>query len=203
MKNTKLYFNKPVYFGMSILNLSKSLMYDFHYNYIKTKYGDKAKLFLMKLGPKIFTKISTPTLENGLTLVTTRLIIHLELKQDLIVKCLECLRMKLVGSRFLNLLVGELNYTFTKCLMALKIKKGKGVAKNVTKRSIQFDDYRECLFSRKKQHRKMNVIRRHCHEIYTDEINKIALSSDDDKRVIMANGIQTLAYGHTNLKNCN
>ena len=79
-------------------------------------------------------------------------------------------------------------------------KKCKGVTKNVTKRSIQFDDYRECLFSRKEQHRKMNVIRSHCHEIYTEEINKIALSSDDNKRVIMADGIHTLAYGHTKLK---
>ena len=81
--------------------------------------------------------------------------------------------------------------------------KCKGVTKNVTKWSIQFDDYRECLFSRKEQHRKMNVIRSHCHEIYTEEINKIALSSDDGKRVIMADGIITLAYEHTNLKNCN
>ena len=45
MRKTKLYFKKTVYLGMSIFNLSKSLMYDFHYNYIKTKYGDKAKLF--------------------------------------------------------------------------------------------------------------------------------------------------------------
>ena len=82
-------------------------------------------------------------------------------------------------------------------------KKCKGVTKYVTKRSIQFDDYRECLFSRKEQHRKMNVIRSHCHEIYTEEINIIALSFDDDKLVIMADGIQTLAYGHTNVKNCN
>ena len=82
-------------------------------------------------------------------------------------------------------------------------KKCKGVTKNVTKRSIKFDDYRECLFSRKVQHRKMDVMRSHCHEIYTEEINKIALSSDDDKRVIMAEGIHTLAYQHTNLKNCN
>ena len=59
---------------------------------------------------------------------------------------------------------------------------------------------RECLFSSKEQHLKMNVIRRHCHEIYTEEINTISLSSDDEKRVIMADGIHTLAYGHTKLK---
>ena len=88
-----------------------------------------------------------------------------------------------------------------KMLEGSEDKKCKVVTKNITKRSIQFDDYRVCLISRKEQNRKMNVIRSHFHEIYIEEINKIALSPDDDKRVIMADGIHNLANGHTNLKN--
>ena len=71
MKKTKLYFNKAVYLGMSILDLSKSLIYDFHYNYIKTKYGNKAKLFftdtdslLFEINIKDFYKVINPDNEK-------------------------------------------------------------------------------------------------------------------------------------------
>ena len=44
MKKTKVTMNKPLYLGMTILDISKTLMYKFWYDYIKPKYGDKAKL---------------------------------------------------------------------------------------------------------------------------------------------------------------
>ena len=44
MKKTKVKMNKPAYLGMSILDISKTLMYEFWYDYIKPKYKDKAKL---------------------------------------------------------------------------------------------------------------------------------------------------------------
>ena len=44
MKKTEVYFNKPVYVGQAILDLSKTLMFDFHYNYIQDMYNDRAEL---------------------------------------------------------------------------------------------------------------------------------------------------------------
>ena len=47
MKKTKVKINQPVYLGMSILDISKMLMYEFWYDYIKPKYGDRVKLLYM------------------------------------------------------------------------------------------------------------------------------------------------------------
>ena len=78
-------------------------------------------------------------------------------------------------------------------------KKCKGISKTVTKNDIAFNDYKTVLFNQTTQMRKMNVIRSYKHEIFTEEVNKIALSGNDDKRVILSYKIRTMAYGHFEL----
>ena len=72
----------------------------------------------------------------------------------------------------------------------------KGIKKCVTRNNISFEDYEDCLFSNIAQLRKMNVFRSRGHVVYTEEVNKIALSANDDKRVILKDGMHTLAHGH-------
>ena len=47
MRKTRMLMNKPVYLGLSVLDLSKTLMYEFWYDYVKLKYGENAKLCYM------------------------------------------------------------------------------------------------------------------------------------------------------------
>ena len=75
-------------------------------------------------------------------------------------------------------------------------KKCKGVKKSVVKKSITHEDYKKCLFTGKEQLRRMNIIRSYRHEVYTDEVNKVALCPCDDKRHILEDGVHTLALGN-------
>ena len=72
-------------------------------------------------------------------------------------------------------------------------KKCKGIKKNVVKREITFEDYVQCLFSGETQMREMNIIGSENHDIYSKKVNKIALSANDDKRLICEDQIHTLA----------
>ena len=66
----------------------------------------------------------------------------------------------------------------------------------LVKHEIMHQDYINCLFSLESQMRKMNKIRSYKHEIYTETVNKIALSADDDKRIIRKDKIHTYSHGH-------
>ena len=54
LKKTKVYMNKPIYIGQAVLDISKTLMYTFYYDYLKPKYGYKVKLCYMDTDSFIF-----------------------------------------------------------------------------------------------------------------------------------------------------
>ena len=74
-----------------------------------------------------------------------------------------------------------------------EVRKCKGIKKNVIKKKLDFDDYVQCLFSGEKEMRKMKIIRSEKHDIYSKEVNKVALSNEDDKRKILKDSVHTLA----------
>ena len=200
MKKTEVYFNKPVYVGQAILDLSKTLMFDFHYNYIRKKYQDKAELlftdtdsliyliytkdFYQDICPDIKTKFDTsdypPDHPSGILTGVNKKVIGM-FKDEVAGKQITCfvgLRPKL--------------YSF-KIEGDKEVRKCKGIKKNVVKKTMDFDDYKNCLFLNKKQMRSMKIIRSENHELYSKEVNKIALSNEDDKRKVMRNKVETLA----------
>ena len=86
MKKTKVKMNKPVYLGMSILDISKTLMYEFWYDYIEPKYGDTAKLcymdtdsFVIYIKIEDFMKTLQMMLKDGLIHLT---IMKIKLVED-------------------------------------------------------------------------------------------------------------------------
>ena len=74
-----------------------------------------------------------------------------------------------------------------------EVRKCKGIKKNVIKKKLDFDDYVQCLFLGKKQMRKVKIIRSANHDIYSKEVNKIALSNEDDKRTVIEDKVNTMA----------
>ena len=207
MRKTSLTMNKPVYLGMCILDLSKTIMYDFHYNYIKSKYADKAKLlftdtdslmyeietedFYKDISGDVKDRFDTsdypenhpsgiPTGENKKVLGMMK-----DEAAGKIIKEFVGLRSKLYS--FVMDDGGE-------------IKKCKGIKKQVVEHSIRHEHYKTCLITGKELLRKQNILRSYEHEVYTEEVNKVALSALDDKRHILSDGMDTLAWGHYKIK---
>ena len=65
---------------------------------------------------------------------------------------------------------------------------------------IKFDDYKNCLLKDKVLLKSQQRFISKKHDVYTEDINKIALSNDNDKRIVSSNKITSYAYGY-NVKN--
>ena len=78
-------------------------------------------------------------------------------------------------------------------------KKCKGIKKCVIKKTLTFEDYKNCLFNSSVEYRSQLMFRSIKHDIFTLEVNKVALNRDDDKRISKRDGISTFARGHKSL----
>ena len=185
---------------MCILDSSKTLMYDFHYNYIKRKYGDKAKLLLTDTDSTLY-EIQTEDFYNDISADVKHRFDTSNYPPDHPSGIPSGFNKKVLGmfkdeaggkviDEFVGLRAKLYSY---KMLEGEESKKCKGVKKSVVKKSITHEDYKKCLFTGKEQLRKMNIIRSYKHEVYTEEVNKIALCPSDDKRYILEDGVHTLA----------
>ena len=164
MKKTKLVFNKPVYLGMCILDLSKTLMHDIHYNYIKQKYGDKAKLLFTDTDSLMY-EIQTEDFYTDISADVKRRFDTSDYPPNHPSGIPSGFNKKVLGmfkdeaiDEFVGLRAKSYSY---KMLEGEESKKCKGVKKSVFKKSITHEDYKKCLFTGKEQLRKMNIIRSH------------------------------------------
>ena len=199
MKPT-LTLNRPAYVGMCILDLSKTLMYDFHYNYIKNKYGDKARL--------MFTDTDSLTYEIGVDDVyqdfwkDKHLFDNSDYPKDS--PFFDNTNKKVIGKfkdEAAGLPIVEFVGLRSKMYSLMKdneqgSRTAKGIKKNVIKQQLQHDNYKNVLFNKKQLRHEMRVIKSEKHRIGSYVVDKISLSCFDDKRYIHENGVTSYAYGH-------
>ena len=192
--------NRPAYVGMSILDLSKTLMYDFHYKCIKKNYGEKAML--------LFTDTDSLTYEIEANDVYRDFWIDKDKFDNSDYPegspYFDKTNKKVIG-KFKDETAGVPICEFvglrSKMYSYIKDnekggKTAKGIKKNVIKNNITHKNYRDTLFNNKQMHHKMKTIRSENHQLGSYEINKVSLSCFDDKRYIHDDGITSYAYGH-------
>lgn len=203
MHRLHIKMNKPIIIGMCILDISKVLMYSFLYEYLKPKYGQNVQVAYTDTDSFIL-EIKTPDvyadIRNEPDMFDTS--DYLEHNIYGIER-----RNKKVPGKFKDELNGEIATEVvglrSKCyaLRTLggidRMKKAKGVKKNVIKNKVTFEDYYKCIKNNCIEMRKQYSFRSKSHNVYTISSEKIALNPFDDKRyIIKPEGINTLAWGH-------
>ena len=205
MKRTKVKMNKPIYLGLSILDISKILMYEFWYDYMKPKYGNDVKLcymdtdsFITNIKTEDFYKDITNDVEKRFD--TSSYEVNRSLPTGKNKKAIGLMKDELEGkiiTEFVTLRPKTYSYLTDD---GKEDKKAKGTKKCVIKRMIKFNDYKNCLLKDEVILKSQQRFISKKHDVYTENINKVALSNNDDKRMVSSDKIKSYPYGYKGKK---
>ena len=209
MKKTEVKMNKPLYLGQAILNISETLMYEFWYDYIKLKYGDKVRLcytdtdslaiyvetedFYEDIAGDIEKWFDTSNYDKN-----DERPLPVGINKKVIGKFKDELGGKVI-TEFIALRAKAYAYITEDGSVH---KRAKGTKKCIIKREIMFEHYKYCLFNSKTIIKSQQRFRSDHHNVHTEEVNKIALSSNDDKILQTFDKITAYPYGTNAFKVC-
>jgi hypothetical protein len=204
--------DKPIYVGMSVLDLSKLLMYDFWYKNIKAKYQDKVQLCYTDTDSLLY-EVQTDNIYTDM-LEESHLYDFSDFPKsqgdypDGIPLCYNPTNKKVIG-KFKDETIDGTKFRMISEFVGLRPKmysvkfsdhhqknKAKGISTTTVKHEITTDKYKESLFNQKELHNINTTIRHHNHDLQLVEVNKISLSPLDTKRWLHNDGITSYAYGH-------
>ena len=201
MRRTKVKMNKSIYLGLSILEISKLLMYEFCYDYIKPKFGESVKLcymdtdsFIMNTKTKNFYKDVANDVEKRFG--TSNYECDRPLPTGKNKNVIGLMKDQLGGrviTEFVALRPKTYSYLTDDCRADEKAKQTK---KCVIKIMIIFNDYKNCLLNGEVVLKSQQRFKSKGHKVYTENINKIALRINDDKRLIASDKITSCPYGY-------
>ena len=206
MKRTKVKMNKPIYLGLSILDITKILMYEFWYDYMKPKYGNDVKLcymnrdsFVMNIETEDFYKDIANDVEKRFD--TYNYEVNRPLPTGKNKNVIGLMKDELGGkiiTEFVTLIPKTYSYLNDD---GNEDKKAKRTKKCVIKRMIKFNYYKSFLLKDKVALKSQQRFISKKYDVYTENINKIALSNNDDKRIVSSDKITSYPYGYKGKKN--
>ena len=197
----KVLLNKPIYVGMSVLDLSKHLMYDFYYNHLKKTYGENVRLLYTDTDSLIIhvttEDIYADMMKHADLYDTSNYSPDHQLFSDTNKKVIGKFKDEL-GGKVLTEFIGIRPKMYS-YVGEDSGKRAKGVKKSVLKKTITHEDYKNCLIKNEVYSRDMPGLRSYKHTIHGETVYKIALAPLDTKRYILEDGITTLAFGHKDI----
>ena len=177
-------------------------MYEFHYDYMIPKYGERLDLCYMDTDALIYNiemedfykDIADDVKER---FDTSGYLLNRPLPIGLNKKVIGLMKDELLRE-IMEELVTLRPEMYSYRTSEKEFKKCKGIKKCVVRKTITFEDYTNCLFSRETSYRSQLMFTSSLHKIQTLEVKKISLSKDDDKRISI-DGIRSLIRGHFQL----